>query len=462
MCCGLRRGASCMLTGRSVIIIVVVVLLISLVTGTLSLLGPRDGEGKQADTFGTRPRGFRAIYEVLADLNIPVERTVSPPTESLDRPVTVIFWGPNSDLVWSEPAYLQQVSQWTRQGGRVVVAPETHKDRFEELKHKHQDENSPIKPTTILKELGLGDVQTENVNLDWFDGTAAAKSSRKPRSPINRPRPNFEEELREHMLPTVGPSRQVEIEAEGDLAPLVADVKYLQLPDELQTLVLGDTKPSGKITVRLSEDDAPLVIAARYPLDKGEVLIISDRDLFENRLISQDDNSVLAVRLLAGDDRILLWDEFYHGLTIRGQPLFLLTRGAYALFALLCVATTALYVWRAAVFLGPPLAAVETMRRTLAEYVSAMARFFNRGPGSRHFVVGEVRTGVLWSLRKKMGLSPAEQSPEILAAAIARRDPRAARQLIDAVAAADLTLSATSRITERRTLQVLKGLDDCL
>src|SRR3569832_2538438 len=110
-CCAPPRRANCMLTGRSVIIVIVILVVISLFTSTLSLLGPQDGEGLRSDSFGTRPLGYRGIYEVLAALDIPVERTVRPPSPALERPVTMVFCGPQSDLVSSEPAYLQQVSQ---------------------------------------------------------------------------------------------------------------------------------------------------------------------------------------------------------------------------------------------------------------------------------------------------------------------------------------------------------------
>jgi hypothetical protein len=449
-----------MLTGRSVIIAVVAVVVTSLTVATVSLFQPQDRGGLGTDTYGTQPHGYRAIFDILRELDIAVDRAVVPPTESLHQPVTIVLWGPLGDLVNSEPTYLRHMGQWVRRGGRVVVAPE-RRDPLKRLRSNAS--RSPVKETSAVEELGLPRIGTRIVNLADADESSPAEDKETDEEPTYRNElpPDFAGRVREAFLPTLAPTRQVDVAAEGDLAPMANEVTTLEVPERVQTLDVGETEPSGRITIRRDKDQ-PLVIAACYPLDKGKVIVVGDPDLFENRLIAKADNSVLAVRLLDDAGRTVLWDEFYHGLTIRGQPLFLLTRGPYAILAFLCVAATAVWVWRSAIFLGPPLPTAVAMRRSLAEYVEAMARFFNRGRESRRFVLGEVRAGVLWAMRKKLGLPPGEESPQNLAAALARHDPAAARRLLDAVAAVDLTLSEHARLADRRTLQLLKGLNDCL
>jgi hypothetical protein len=76
-------------------------------------------------------------------------------------------------------------------------------------------------------------------------------------------------------------------------------------------------------------------------------------------------------------------------------------------------------------------------------------------------MLGELRRGVLWSLRGKYG-SPGEQTTvEDIAAAVARRDPQAAQKLLDAMAKADLLLTPTHRAKPREILQAAKDLVDC-
>jgi hypothetical protein len=206
----------------------------------------------------------------------------------------------------------------------------------------------------------------------------------------------------------------------------------------------------------------PAVLAALFELGKGEVLVVSDPAIFDNRLFSQADNAVLAVEMLGQPQQPMVWDEFYHGLTVRGNPLFLLTRSYYGLVAALIVALTGCWVWRRSLFLGPPLADLGVTRRTLAEYVEAMANFFHRGSDSLAFMLSEMRRGVLWSLRGKFGSHAERETPVEVAAAIARRDPAKARKLLDAVAQADLMLSASPHAKQRDILQAAKDLIDCL
>ncbi|HEY2883062.1 MAG TPA: hypothetical protein VGJ15_11525, partial [Pirellulales bacterium] len=95
-------------------------------------------------------------------------------------------------------------------------------------------------------------------------------------------------------------------------------------------------------------------------------------------------------------------------------------------------------------------------------YVDAMAAFFHRGSGSLPFMLAELRSGVLWSLARKFGMQSDYDQPEAVAAAISRRDPRLARQLLDATITADLMLSQRQRANQRELLQVAKDLVDCL
>jgi hypothetical protein len=265
-----------------------------------------------------------------------------------------------------------------------------------------------------------------------------------------------------------------------------------------------------------------LVLAAQYKLGAGEVVLVSEPRIFDNRLISHFDNSVLAAGLLAGHGGPVVWDEFYHGLTIRGSILFLLTRGAYALVAVMISIVLAVWLWRQARFLGPPRVVLPPSRRTVREYVEAMARFFRRGAESRRFMLAEVRRGVLWNLRHRIGIRsefglrspfpgakphpvPAELQPvgtdshpsgteshpsgtesqssgtgqrpilpvqrptgtdqetlEALIAALSRQDPQAGRQLREAMARADRIVSGGPSVGEREVLEAVKGLADCL
>jgi hypothetical protein len=158
----------------------------------------------------------------------------------------------------------------------------------------------------------------------------------------------------------------------------------------------------------------------------------------------------------------VVFDEFYHGLTLRGNPFWLFTQRGYAATTVCFLAAIGLWIWREAVFLGPPLDLPAKSRRSIGEYVEAMARFFNRGAKSQAFLLREVRQGVLHSVRTELRLPPGREQVDELAAALARRDPRRARQLLDAVTLVDEALSGNRPLREAAAVDLFKRMSNCL
>ncbi len=153
-----------MLTGRTVIILVVIVAALSLIGMTLSLLQPPDRGGLAEDSYGTRADGYRAIFEILAELGIDAQRGLAPPDAMADRTGTLVLWGPDADLVRTEPTYLQKVGRWVKDGGRVVLAPVRERKptrRIAPVGRKGEFQ----KQTTAAEELGLPPLHTEFVDL---------------------------------------------------------------------------------------------------------------------------------------------------------------------------------------------------------------------------------------------------------------------------------------------------------
>jgi hypothetical protein len=180
-----------------------------------------------------------------------------------------------------------------------------------------------------------------------------------------------------------------------------------------------------------------------------------------NWLLGEADNSVVTMQLMTlGQSRVIV-DEFYHGLTIRGNALWLLTQPGYAALALAIVALVGVWIWRSFLFLGPPLEDRAASRRSVSEYLDAMSRFLLRGRGSGQFVLAEVRSGALWSMADAAGLPPDLDDVDRIAAAVARRDPQRAARLEAAVKNADAVL-ATPKAKEITILEALRKVNDCL
>jgi hypothetical protein len=450
-----------MFTARRVILLTIAIAVLSTVGSLLSLLQSLDRGGKGDDSYGTQARGYRALYEILGELHVPVERGLAPPTSYIDRAVTLVFWGSYPAHVRIEPAYLQKVAAWVKAGGLAVIAPGRGGSLLGLAMSRTQGD---VSANTILEEFGL-DVWVEQVNL-----SGTKKGSESAAGAASRPaagRPMTPDELAAALSgrSVLIPPRElgvVRIEATGSLERLAGSVHALQIPKtDLQVVDVSDVRPLGTIRCRTADGEVQTLVA-HLQHGQGEVLVISEPALFENLSIARSDNVLLASQLLAAPGRPVVFDEFYHGLAVRGNPLWLLTRWTYALLAGTILAAVGLWIWRQARFLGPPVEAAPASRRTLAEYVDAMSRFLVRGRGSGLFLLREVRSGVLWSLRRELGLSPGRETLEAVAATLARRDPPRAQQLVGAITAADRLLDRGERVSEHEIVQALQRISACL
>lgn len=469
-----------MLSARNVIIVTVAIAVISIIGSIAALLQPdRGGEGR--DSFGTRSHGYRAFVETLQELQIPVERVLVPPTEVLDgEPLTLVFWEPHPQLVVTEPVYLQEVAEWVRRGGRVVVSPSANKlqNALAAAQAGGMSEG-----TTILAELGLEDVDVSPVDLSISLDIAEADESKGAESndadadgdelrgdepiPADASVDDVEAdrvgELLDYFLsPEPLVLRRAELQAEGSLESVKASAKTLVVPEtDLLVLEMSESEPTGRVTVH-SDADEDVIVAASFDLGEGEVIVVADPRLLNNSQIAQGDNVVLMSHLMFDPGRTIVFDEFYHGLTIRGNPLWLMTKPSFALLGVVLLGVVGLFVWRDAVFLGPPQDPARVRRRSLAEYIEATARFFQQARGSRRFVLQEVRDGALWSMRHRLHLRPGQENLDEVAAALARKDPGRAQQLREAVAAIDDRLDRGAPCTKKETLRNLQRITDCL
>ena len=453
-----------MLTARSIVITTILVAVLSIVAACVSLLRPPDNGGLGGDTYGTRAHGQCALFQILMELNVPVERLLLPPTESLDRQITLVFWNSHHNLVQLEPAYLQSVARWVQEGGRVVVAPAATSDMELNLRSLQKPGlNRPVK--SILQALGLTQVHIERVFDDgWADEepTETEEDEREIRPARIEDFESFRRALKQTRSAKIIPIRTVSVHATGQLSYLNGLVSMLEVPGRgLQVVVTGTSEPSGRLTFK-TDDGVQQTLAATYRLEQGEVVVVGDPSLVQNRMIAGLDNSVLAVHLLAVEGRPVVFDEFYHGLTIRGNPLWLFTRRAYGVLMVALLTIVGLLVWRQAIFLGPPLKFFSTSRRTIAEYIEATSRFLNRGWSSRSFLLREVRDGVLWKLRHDLALPPGEERPEQITTALKRRDPQRAKQLAAALKFVDETLASGEFPSEKASIQALKRISACL
>lgn len=461
-----------MLTGRNVIIAVLTVAGISILLGLIGMLRPPDSGGMAGDSYGTRSHGHRALLEILREVKVPTERLLVPPDTAIGRDVTIVLWKPNAGLVEREPVYLQRLAEWIPKGGRVVLAPDrlSASEQFGAGLGKVLGRMSDGPSRSIFDELGLEGVTTKTVDVRHPPPPAEApqdaekeKTSEADDSKEGTFDKDFEL-LRKLAAgaPPAPPTATVDVKATGAFAHWNSPVAKIEVPEhEVHVLEPGSVTPDGTLTF-LDADGDEQILAALWKRGSGEIIVVATPTVGENRLIAQQDNSVLMVRLVAAPGKTVAFDEFYHGLTIRGNPFWLLSLPGVFVAAVFLTLAVGVWIWRSAVFLGPPLESPAVSRRSIGEYVEAMARFLHRGRSSVPHFLSEVRAGVLHSIGQELGLPTGHDHVEEVAAVLARRDPSRARRLVEAVERIDRVLNLGRPVRDAEAVELLRGMSSCL
>lgn len=440
-----------MFTVRRAVTASIVVCVVALLGGILSLGGPPDSGGLATDSYGTRWNGYRAAYDLLGELGTPVDRSIAPPSPTLPSPTTFVLWLPSEELVANEPAYLQKMLEWVEHGGRIVVAPGRGGDSLKALQRKEA-------PVGILEALGLNDVRVTGRGIleiaepdEHFRGSGARRE---------RIRSGAGEAWTEYWNPQSIPFYEFEPEGTGTLRRDLARVKKLVRPRDAtaEITISGDkTVPTGK----LLEGDA--ILAASFARGKGEITVVADGSLMMNVRLASADNAVFAYDLLTADGtRGVVFDEFYHGLSVRGNPLWLLTQSRYAVAALVAVVAVGMILLRRGMILGPPLESPPKSRRTLNEYVEAMSHLFHRGRGRLPFLLTEVRAGALRTLADRYNLAAGEHVADSIATAIGRRSPADADRFRRALGDLDAALKRGRTCPPIDAMKAIQGISRCL
>lgn len=436
---------------RSLILLALLVLVLSLAGECLSLLGEPDSDGQGRDSYGVKRYGYRGLFEVLTELGVPVERHLTPP-EPAEPDSTVLLLQPDPSLAGSEPTYLHALLPWVEQGGRLVLATR----ETESFLRKHASSEEQKSLPTLFDTLGLGEARLSRRSVETGAAVADRREKELGQSPADFVRDFLSSSVAD---PVVRP-----VTTEGTLARPKLPVASLAIPGgEIGTLEIGTLKPSGTLRCRLVGKEAEeVLLAAEFPRGSGSIVVVAEPALFSNWMLARADNSLLAAGLISPEGSTVVFDEFFHGLSVRGNSLFLLTRPGYAALALGLLLVTGLAVWREAIPFGPPLPDPVVQRRDIGEYVSAMGRFLAEGAGARPQLVEELRDGVLRELSKECSLPEESGRPELVAALVARRDPARGERIEQTFQEVGAALASRGSWTETQTLDAMRRLTACL
>jgi len=407
------------------------------------------------DSYGTRTEGYRAIHDLLNALEFETERTLIPaiPKSSLDT--SYVLWNPRDKYVQTEPAYLNNLSQWVREGGYLIVTPsaKTENPNDSGCRRCSGKNCSTCIPISLLKELGLAGVAIEEIELQ-----AESEHNLQDDSEAE----SLREAVREIFQIKKRPSAKYAISCKGEWSHLQLHVRQIEIPiDRVWQIKTGDQEPLAQVTVNGWEDKEVATLAAMFPLGKGRITVISNPFLASNANLIEADNCVLLTHLMTGMRQRVVFDEFYHGLTVRGNALWLLSKRPYAIITFSILVVVGVWAWRNAVFLGPSRDETPVSRRTLAEYLEAMSRFLLKGRESSKYILNEIRDGVLWHYCKTLGLPPKQQDLDVVLGLLSRRSPHKATQLEAALKHADAVLN-NPRAHKDEIILATRKVSDCL
>ncbi len=465
-----------MLTSRNAIALTISLALISLVWSCVSLLRPPDGDGLRSDSYGTYGHGQRAVFDTFRELGLPIRRSLGPPIPSKLQNSRLVLWQPSNEIVRVEQVWLESVGNWVRDGGHVLVAVGIEESNWFDPAAQREAERQSRKKKK--KKASTSEMEVEPRSL-WellqIPGVSVSALGSQLRGDLEMPEParrssrELRDILQDAMQKRAADAERVEYSANasGIFEPLIDDDCKLSVPKGgIFEIQYGNQVPLGTITFPgakvpgVSDDET--CIAARFTVGRGEVTVVSIPALIENSVIGEADNIVVLSKLLTGGEREIVLDEFYHGLAIRGNPMWLFAQRTYGAVTLTLLLVIGLIAWRESVFLGTPLAERPVSRRAIGEYVEAMARFLREGRGAGAWILSKLRDGVLWHLRREHGLPPDQHSEDRLLAAVERRDPDRAAELSNTLQAVQSLLSAGQAGDERRAIPLMRRMVECL
>jgi len=477
------------LTPRNFIGATIAIAVFSIISLCWSMLQPPDGDGMRADSYGTRSIGHRAILETFEELGVTVHRQLRPPKPTELADSVLVLWDPRIQLIDADPKWLRDVEPWLQQGGQAVVAfddeppltlfsvmqrqraAERERDKQKQGDGGNDDDDDDDEPDKLPKPslfelLGIGKLEITIVGDPETDEnlrTTAQDTMRDQRNELPS-----EAELTDAIREAITASSQLEkperhsIKATGVFAESIPAGSQIELPVGLLYEIELDGRELPDAIYVVDESGSEHCIAARFPVGKGHVNVVSIRRLISNVNIGSEDNILVAAALILNGDRSIVFDEFYHGATIRGNPMWLLSTKTYGSIAVSLLALLGFSVWRAAVFLGPSVEESPAKRRSITEYLDAMSRFLREAKGHGEWTLEQVRDGVLWKLRREFGLPLESQDHARLTAAMARKDPQRADKLNEVLNEVNAVLHKPRSAGERSIAQLVQRMTECL
>jgi len=172
-------------------------------------------------------------------------------------------------------------------------------------------------------------------------------------------------------------------------------------------VAFADPRAVSYLTVRAGSQRA--TVLRERPLGAGSVYLLGAPQLLSNAGITQADNRLLALNLLAdvGPGAVVAFDEYHHGVRVRDAQevadlLFTTPLGRSLLYAGI---VALVYLWLGGRRLGRPVMPPTPAARSVAEYIVSLGGLFRRG-GARGDALDILRRAFHRDVAAALGLDP--------------------------------------------------------
>jgi len=346
---------------------------------TLDRVAERGRFAAAYSSYGSGPKGSRALYLLVEELVAPVMRWAQDLARLPTRAVLVALGGCDAAMARKVSRYeRQELVRWVRAGGVLIVAgareylPQAFgvqfksdprcRTRLSELLSSEPDE-SGLEPDPLAADGGVGSADPPPQEDGDVEGGA----------PVNLPEPRTPGETT-WAVPVSAALRGLSVVPFRDPGELVL------MPDLEPELLLGDPRRDAQ---GHETDIAPLGVVLRHGL--GRVIVLASASMLQNSELGTSDGGELFVRLLRsyGNGAPVLFDEYHLGIGERRSLMRYLRQMGAAPLALQLVLVVALLLWRAGARFGsiqavPPPKATES-----SSFVNALGQLYQRSADAR-------------------------------------------------------------------------------
>ena len=424
--------------------------------------------------------GHRALFELTEHFGHDAQRWRAAPERLFEGDRRVLLINPSIPALELEKRYLIKMDEWIQAGGEVVlVADELDVHRVlgappgagnGDGDEEEEDERPPWDAESFLLEEYIGEpellARLGVSNLRVTDGPGPSGLGPLISGSQRAERFQTDRFVRDRLEDARLAEEAYEARFTGAFEHLDGAAETLSLPAaRVRHLQGGGLEDAvGRIEVLLDrngngEPDA-VPIAAMFAHGAGHSVIVSEPALVNNLGLTQEDNAVAAYHLaVGGGGREIVFDEYYLG-NMRVDSAFALV-GMYPFSVIVLSVLAAAGVWArfAGVQFGAPIPPRAASRRSIGEYVDAMARLFYRGRKAR-YALSICRDGVLDEIREELLLPHGSKEGAILGR-LARMDPSRAERLDTALRQAAAAIKAEYGPTPVELIQLQENLEAC-